>query len=124
VYKTGPFSEHLMEKPFIYHITTWQAWQAALQSMVYTPQAFAADGFIHCSSEAQVVPVANRFYRGFPGLVLLEIDPELVPGELRWENLEGGTELFPHLYGPLPVEAVLSALDFPPRADGSFIIPE
>ena len=57
-------------------------------------------------------------FRGVPGLVLLEIDPARVPSELGWENLEGGVpaeslilwvgELFPHVYGPLPLDAVIS----------------
>lgn len=48
-------------------------------------------------------------FHGVPDLVLLEIDPARVAAELRWENLEDGSELFPHLYGPLPVDAVISA---------------
>ena len=51
--------------------------------------------------------LAARF-SGVRGLVLLEIDLARVPGEVRWENLEGGSELFPHLYGPLPASAVIS----------------
>lgn len=47
-------------------------------------------------------------FSGVRGLMLLEIDLDRVPAEVRWENLEGGSELFPHLYGPLPAAAVIS----------------
>jgi uncharacterized protein (DUF952 family) len=52
--------------------------------------------------------VLEARFAGVPGLVLLEIDLDRVGVEVRWENLEGGTEPFPHLYGPLPVAAVRS----------------
>jgi uncharacterized protein (DUF952 family) len=51
--------------------------------------------------------LAARF-GGVPRLMLLEIDLDRAGVEVRWENLEGGTELFPHLYGPLAVAAVRS----------------
>lgn len=47
-------------------------------------------------------------FAGIRGLVLLEIDLARCPAEVRWENLEGGSELFPHLYGPVPAAAVIS----------------
>jgi uncharacterized protein (DUF952 family) len=64
-------------------------------------------GFIHCSRREQVAKVASTFYRGRSDLLLLEIDPLQVGAEIRYENLEDGGELFPHLYGPLPVRAVV-----------------
>jgi len=65
------------------------------------------EGFIHCSFADQVQGVADRFYCGRHDVLLLVIDPSQLPAEPRVENLDGGTELFPHLYGPLPVAAVL-----------------
>ena len=47
-------------------------------------------------------------FAGRTGLVLLELDLGRVPAEVRWENLEGGREPFPHVYGPVPVSAVIS----------------
>lgn len=104
----------------LYHIAESDAWQQAQQRGEYLPAGFSAEGFIHCSFREQIIPVANRFYRGRAGLVLLEIDPSLLKAEVRLENLEGGAELFPHIYGALSLEAVRQALDFSAGPDGSF----
>ena len=87
---------------------------------VYRPAGFARERFIHCSYRRQVVPVANRLFRGRQGLVLLEINPAQVSSPIVHENLEGGTELFPHLYGPLPLTAVVRVHEFRCGDDGQF----
>ncbi|MHC1740976.1 MAG: DUF952 domain-containing protein [Anaerolineaceae bacterium] len=92
---------------FIFHITTETEWQKAKLTAEYLPIQFKADGFIHCSKSDQVVRTANKFFPGITGLVLLKIDPNLVKSKIIEENLEGGTELFPHIYGPLPVSVVV-----------------
>ena len=83
----------------------------------------AEEGFIHCSHAHQVVPVADAIYRGTPGLVLLVIDPAAVRAEIREEALCNSGERFPHIYGPLNVDAVVDVLPFEPTADGSFELP-
>ena len=55
------------------------------------------------------------------GLLLLVIDPDRVEHEIREE--QSGDELFPHIYGPLNVDAVVEARPFPPNADGTFTAP-
>ncbi len=90
----------------IYHLTTQPEWQKAQIEGVYTPVMFEKDGFIHCSDHYQIKSTANRFFRGTPQLIVLEIDPQLTNAELIYENLEGGEMPFPHLYGRLPVAAV------------------
>ena len=112
------------KKIWLYHITHLVEWDAAKEKGSYQADSFATQGFIHCSSQQQVVPVANRYYTGQQGLVLLQIDPERVGVPVRWENLEGGSELFPHIYGPLATDAVIEVLNFPPRPDGSFKFPD
>lgn len=107
----------------IFHITTREAWERARPAGTYRPEAFAADGFIHCSTPGQVVRVADARFRGQGGLVLLAIDSERVGPEIVYENLEGGAELFPHIYGGLNAEAVAEVLEFEPGADGYFSLP-
>ncbi|NPV56617.1 MAG: DUF952 domain-containing protein [Anaerolineae bacterium] len=107
----------------IYHIAREDDWQSGLMAEQYLPAEFAADGFIHCSTHEQVLRVANRFYRGQSDLVLLEIDPERVEAEVIYENLEGGEERFPHLYGPLNLDAVAAVHVFTPGGNGSFQLP-
>ncbi|MEP6920316.1 MAG: DUF952 domain-containing protein [bacterium] len=104
----------------IFHITTREGWERARAQGSYRPEAFAAEGFIHCSTPTQVVHVANSRFRSHTGLVLLSIETERVAAAIRYENLEGGEQLFPHIYGALNLDAVLEAADFTPGSDGLF----
>jgi uncharacterized protein (DUF952 family) len=76
------------------------------------------EGFIHCSRPDQVLEVANRFYAGAVGLVLLWIDPLKLTSEIRWEAADG--DVFPHVYGPLNLDAITWVDDFQPDANGVF----
>ncbi|MGL5860302.1 MAG: DUF952 domain-containing protein [Phycicoccus sp.] len=76
-------------------------------------------GFVHLSTALQWPEVRRRFYADYPGeLVLLTIDPDRIDADVRWEvGGPSSAELFPHLYGPLPVEAVTTATVLaPPRS--------
>jgi uncharacterized protein (TIGR00730 family) len=104
----------------LFHLAAQADWQRP--GPTYVPAAYATDGFIHCSTAQQLPAVANRFYRGREDLVLLRIAPGELGAEVRFENLEGGTELYPHLYGELPRSAVIRALPLKPDADGGFTL--
>jgi glutathione S-transferase len=68
------------------------------------------EGFIHCSTRDQLQDTANRFYADLDQLVVLTIDPDLVPSPIVYEPPAPGLDvLFPHIYGPLPVAAVNQA---------------
>ena len=99
-------------KPPLFHITTTSAWHAAAASGEYRPSAYAREGFIHCSHAHQLAGVANRLFKDVPGLVLLEIDQAVLTCRVVEENLEGGDQLFPHVYGALPVSAVIGVRSF------------
>lgn len=106
----------------IYHIAERAAWERAMAGADYRAESLEREGFIHFSTAAQVLWVAERFYRGRADLVLLAVDPEQVEAELRYEESEPG-ERFPHLYGPLNLTAVVAAHDFTPAEDGGFRMP-
>jgi uncharacterized protein (DUF952 family) len=108
----------------IYHITTQADWEGARSSGIYLADSFVEEGFIHCSSRQQVEPVANRFYHGRQDLVLMTIDPEKIDAPLKWENLEGGQEKFPHIYGALNLSAVIRVVEIQPGPDGTFDLGE
>ncbi len=94
----------------IYHITTAAAWQAAQQTGSYTADSLASEGFIHCATVTQVAGVAARFYRGMADLVLLTLEPTRIEAEVRYEapaEAPASAERFPHVYGPIPVTAVV-----------------
>ena len=107
----------------LYHITSLDEARAAAGSGTYTPEAFGRDGFVHCSYRHQVVATANRIFAGRADLVLLEIDRARLTCPVVEENLEGGAELFPHVYGPLPMAAVVRVLAFPCEVSGWFAEP-
>ena len=113
-----------MNKQFLYHITSVSEWNAAKKTEDYTPQRFAEEGFIHCSYSHQLLTVAHRFYKGQNGLVILVIESSTINSSLVEENLEGGTELYPHIYSTLPINSVIKAIAFPCNADGGFTLPE
>src|SRR3990172_9276939 len=99
----------------IFHITTHPEWQAARLAGEYRPPSLEAGGFIHCSTAEQLRPVADAFFHGRDGLIVLWIDPTLLTAPLRWEepvpaDLFAG-RLFPHIYGPLNLDAVVQAAD-------------
>lgn len=106
----------------IYHITAAEAWAAAQAGGFYTADSLATEGFIHLSTRDQVRWVAGNRYRGQTGLVLLAVDPTRLIAELRYEESVPG-QSFPHLYGPLNLDAVVAVAPFPPEPDGSFSLP-
>jgi uncharacterized protein (DUF952 family) len=104
----------------IFHITSEHAWADAKAQGHYTADSLASEGFIHCSERHQVAWVANQRFRGRSDLVLLHIDRARLQAPVRYENLEGGRELFPHVYGPVPVSAVASVTRLLPSESGDF----
>ena len=115
----------------IYHITTRKAWIDATRLGRYSAPSLEKDGFIHASTLRQVLPVAAQFYRGQKRLVILELDPGRLTSELKWEAPAGGSpppgvpegDAFPHVYGPINLDAVIHVLDFNAGADGEFSLP-
>ena len=97
-----------MSDRIIYHITSDQEWNLAQSRGEYEPPQFANEGFIHCSYSHQLKTVINRFFLGQKNLVVLEIDSALLQCAVIEENLEGGAELYPHIYGKLPLNAIVS----------------
>ena len=108
----------------IFHITKRAAWKRAQAAGAYRPEMFPVEGFIHCSTRDQVIQVADARFRGQGGLVLLSIDTDKVAPEIVYENLEGGQQQFPHIYGELNVDAVSHVAAFEPGFDGGFAMPE
>lgn len=107
----------------IYHMCRAEEWQAARASGLYPGSSQdVADGFIHFSTAAQVVESAARHRAGQDGLVLLAVAADVLGAALKWEPSRHG-QLFPHLYGKLPVDAVVAAAPLPLDADGRHIFP-
>ena len=115
----------------ILHITTRTAWEEAQAKGEYTAPSLSIEGFIHCSTSSQILPVAENFYKGQKELVLLVIDPALLVSALQWEapsehiphvGVPEG-EKFPHVYGPINLNAVIKVVDFNENESGEFTLP-
>lgn len=105
----------------IYKILRQPEWQAACAGGKLTGAPVdLADGFIHFSTARQARETAARHFSGEPDLVLLAIDPKQLGEVLRWEPSRGG-DLFPHLYGVLPLNVVAAVFELPLGDDGVHI---
>ena len=98
----------------IHHLALPDEWADAFTSGEYRMSTRGVtldqEGFIHCSTRDQVEATANRFYGDVPQLVVLTIDPRAVPSPIRFEPpAPGSADMFPHIYGPLPIAAVTDA---------------
>ncbi|HEY9646349.1 MAG TPA: DUF952 domain-containing protein [Chroococcidiopsis sp.] len=106
------------------HITDALTWQTALQSGIYVAPSLESEGFIHCSTPAQVLGPANAFYHGQTNLLLLCITPAQVRSPIVYEDCYQTGQAVPHIYGPLNLDAIAHVVDFPPCPDGTFCLPE
>jgi uncharacterized protein (DUF952 family) len=102
----------------VYKIVATEAWSAAEREGVFNGAAVdLADGYIHLSTAEQAPETAAKWFAGRVDLTLVAVDAEALGAALRWEPSRGGA-LFPHLYGPLPMSAVVSAQPLPLGPDG------
>lgn len=108
----------------IFHITTEADWAHAQAEGAYSSSTrgltLAQVGFVHCAFEEQVAGVANAFFRGVAKLVVLRIAIDRLKVEVRYEDLQGGHERFPHVYGPLNLDAVVATTPLAAGTDGTF----
>ena len=113
------------------HLLSRDSWVAAQAHGQLIAPSVAMEGFAHCSTEHQMVDVANKYYSGATNMVLINIDPKKLHSELKFEppaHLDGSPALpheplFPHIYGPINLDAVIEVIDFPCRSNGEFVAP-
>jgi uncharacterized protein (DUF952 family) len=108
----------------VYKIVPDALWQQARQTGVFEGAAIdLTDGFIHFSTATQAKETAARHFAGQTGLLLVAVDAAALGDRLVFEPSRGG-DLFPHLYGTLPLSAVLWEKPLPIGADGAHLFPE
>lgn len=109
----------------ILHLTTSSEWAAAQVKGAYTAPSLETEGFIHCSTAEQLLPVANAFYRDVDSPVVLWIEADQLTSTLRWEAPVPEDNFvdnkFPHVYGPLNLDAVVSVTPLKRNAAGEFV---
>lgn len=111
-----------MADQVVFKIASEELWREAEKSGTFVGSPVdLEDGFIHFSTERQVAETARRYYAGKTGLLLIAIDGSKLGDALRFEPSRGG-ELFPHLYAPLPLTAVLWKRPMPLGPDGEHVL--
>ena len=111
---------------YLYHIAKNVDWKNAQKTGTYTVGSlhcsFDEDGFIHLSYASQVNVIADLIYSETPDLQLLTIDPTKLTAKVLEEKAEYPAEFFPHLYGPLDINAVVEVTPYRLMIDGKFPI--
>jgi len=102
----------------IFHLLSPDEWAEAEEVGVRIASSLEDEGFLHASTRDQLQATANRTFRGRGELVVLVVDPDRLDAELRWERATDVGEDFPHIYGPLNLEAVLAAWEYREGAEG------
>jgi uncharacterized protein (DUF952 family) len=112
----------------ILHIVKRDDWENAIHRGEYAPASLETEGFIHCSTVAQVVETANLFYRGQTDLMIVCVEEGHLTAQLTYEpavrvGVQRADRIFPHIYGALNLEAVSHVCEFPCDAEGRFVLP-
>ena len=108
-----------IERPTrIAHLCTPQEWLEQHTMEDFRDQSLAQNGFIHCSQPEQIIEVVHRYYRNYPEMVVLWIDPEKLVSEIRWEP--SGDAFYPHVYGPINLDAIEATTPLHPGLDGTY----
>ena len=102
-----------------YHLVPAKAWDTRGQGAEYTPEAYDADGFIHCTNGLEPLrDVANMFYREDERDYLVKVlEMSRITSEVRYDD---PNEVYPHIYGSLNTDAVIGTLAAERDADGRF----
>ncbi|HYI24832.1 MAG TPA: DUF952 domain-containing protein [Thermomicrobiales bacterium] len=102
-----------------YHLVPVAVWEGRNDQDAYTPEAFDADGFIHCTNGTdEVIAVGNLFYSGdVRAFQVLALDVNAIESEVRYD---APGEVYPHIYGPLNTSAVVAILPVDRDDSGTF----
>ena len=105
-------------------ITTVDQWNHSKNEGVHLDKSLDSEGFIHCSYPNQLVKVANKHFKGIENVLILCIDSSQLSSKVIEEDLSNLNELYPHIYGPINIEAVISVIHFQSDSLGVFSLPK
>lgn len=107
----------------IYHLIAKEKWALCSKNSSYKPNSVDREGYIHCSFENQIMKVADTFYKNQKNLLILCIDEKKLSNSLKVEDLFNLNEVYPHIYGELPIESVEKVISINVDSNGEFIKP-
>jgi uncharacterized protein (DUF952 family) len=110
-----------MREDLLFHITTKDQWKQFQKDGNYEPESLDEQGFIHCSSGGQVEDTANRLFGDQDTILLLVIDVSMLREQVKYEQDDNGDK-FPHIYGPLSINAVIDKVEVAAEENGKFNI--
>jgi len=110
----------MKNQKIILHACAKTDWQKAQKEQEYKTSSLDTQGFIHCSEADTIIGVANSHWKDRSDLVLLIIDSAKVKSEIKYELDPKGGKIYPHIYGPLNLDAVTEVKDFLPNSSGIF----
>jgi uncharacterized protein (DUF952 family) len=111
-------------RQFVFKVVTRAAWNDACRQGAFAGSADdARDGFIHLSTREQLAGTLAKHFRGQDGLVLIQIETQLLGEQLRWEESRGGDK-FPHLYTALPTDIACAVHALALGPDGAPMLPK
>lgn len=105
----------------LYHITSRENWAEAEIKRSYRATSLTTDGYIHLSTDKQLLATANRFFPGKSDLLVLAVNEKNLECEVKYEEADGDS--YPHLYGELNVDAVVEVVALPVTTSGEFDVP-
>lgn len=111
-----------MRDDLLFHLTTKENWNKYKKSGNYEPESLESDGFIHCSTGSHVEDTANRFFAGQDEILLLIIDASMIREDIKYEKDDETGEKFPHIYGPVSVNAIIDKIEIRAEDNGKFNI--
>jgi uncharacterized protein (DUF952 family) len=109
-----------VDRSRLFHLLFREAWSRLGDAALYEPESLTTEGFIHLSTLDQVLRTAERYFAGRADVMVLAIDTSRLDAPVRYEEAHG--DRFPHLYGPLPMQAVIGVEPLP-LVGGSFVFP-
>jgi len=104
----------------IFHLLTSEQWRAAQAAGSYAPESLRTEGFVHFSLIDQVAGTANTRFRDSVDLIVIEVLPQELSQPVVLEDLYGMGQEFPHVYGPIPVSAVVAVHALGRDEEGNF----
>lgn len=107
----------------IYILVRPEIWTIAQDSGYFYERSLSNEGFIHASAWRQLDRVANHYFAGTDSLLVIGVDPALVKPPIRWEISASTGDVYPHIYGPLNVDAALIVTTIQRNAAGRFELP-
>lgn len=109
---------------YVYKVASREVYEASQEAGTFVGQPIdLKDGYIHFSTAAQLRETIRLYFAGLSGQVLFAVPVAPFGGAMKWEASRGG-DLFPHLYGQLPMSSVTAMADLDVPADGVVTLPE